>query len=100
MARKLKAPGGNFKSFGQERPEAPPLAGPEPGLQTGSNRRIWLASRLQMLNLVLFTSTAIMGYLQYFLHGAPPERSLYVGIGFTVILVLYLFIVNRRRMRR
>lgn len=95
MARKFKAPGKAYKGFGDK------PAVQEPASETApapSSRRIWLATRLQMFNLVLFTFTALLGYVQYFGHGAPIERSLYVGIAFTVILVLYAWVIKRRKL--
>ena len=96
MARKFKAPGKAYKGFG-DKPEVQEPAAAS-AVPAPSSRRIWLATRLQMFNLVLFTFTALLGYVQYFVHGAPVERSLYVGLAFTVILVLYAWVIKRRKL--
>lgn len=107
MARKYKSPGKALKGFGQT-PEqtstaAKGLSGQPPVALSGSSksasRRLWLASRLQMLNLTLFTFFAILGYVQYFLHQAPVISSLVPGVGFTAILLLYIYILTLRRKR-
>ncbi len=101
MARKYKSPGKSLKGFGQV-PEQPPLnasAVHNSSAEQPSNRRVWLASRLQMLNLTMFTFFAILSFVQYFLHQAPVLSSLVPGIGFTVILALYIYILSLRRKR-
>lgn len=52
---------------------------------------------MSTLNTILFIFFATYGYYQYFAYGAPVERSLVVGIAFTFILVLYLFLLKHRR---
>lgn len=59
-------------------------------------RRLLQARNLPFFNLVLFVSVALSGYLQYFLRQAPPEKSLWVGVAFTVITGLYLLVIRQR----
>lgn len=49
-----------------------------------------------VLNIFLFSTFAIYGYLQYYFRQAPPERSLHIGIAFTIILPFYIFLVKQR----
>ncbi|MGV3523798.1 MAG: hypothetical protein ACO1RX_06205 [Candidatus Sericytochromatia bacterium] len=58
------------------------------------------ARRVESFNVVLFVFFALAGYVQYFMHDSPPERSLYLGLAFTVILVLYMFLLQHRRKQR
>lgn len=90
MARKFKSPGKAYKAFGQRSETS------EPGVRS----QTWLASRMEMLNVTLFTFFAILGYVQYFVHRAPAANSLVLGVGFTVILALYLFLLRHRHRRR
>lgn len=53
--------------------------------------------KLSNFNTVLFVFFATYGYYQYFILSAPPERSLSVGIAFTLILVLYQFLLRHRK---
>lgn len=56
-------------------------------------------SRLKTINIFLFSLFASTGYLQYFLHGAPPERSLWIGIAFTLIVILYAMMIKFQRIK-
>jgi len=56
--------------------------------------------RLPLLNISLFVVFAMSGYVQYFLHGSPPEQSLWIGIAFTLILVIYLYLLHHRQQPR
>lgn len=60
-------------------------------------RRLFKARNMPYINIVLFLSFAASGYIAYFFRQAPPERSLYVGLGFTVILPIYLFMLKMRK---
>ncbi len=53
--------------------------------------------KMTSLNTILFVFIAVSGYYQYFMYGTPPEQSLWVGIGFTLILALYLYMLKKRR---
>lgn len=53
--------------------------------------------KLSTFNTVLFVFFATYGYYHYFVYSAPPERSLSVGIAFTVILVLYQWLLRHRK---
>lgn len=53
--------------------------------------------KLSTLNTVLFVFFATYGYYQYYIHGAPAERSLSVGIAFSIILVLYQLLLHQRK---
>lgn len=99
MSRKFKSPGKHFKEFGQVPAEkaSAPLA---VAASSSAGDRSWLASRIEMLNIVLFTFFAILGYVQYFFRHAPAANSLSMGIGFTAILLLYLFMVRHRQQVR
>ncbi|HEY9843874.1 MAG TPA: hypothetical protein V6D23_25615 [Candidatus Obscuribacterales bacterium] len=105
MARKFRSPGKQYKGFGQPRENPAPAAVKAPAAAAKTTARSapdrsWLASRMEMLNMVMFTFFAILGYVQYFVHQAPAANSLAMGIGFTLILVLYLFLIRHRRNRR
>ena len=56
-----------------------------------------LSEKTKLFNLFLFTILACTGYVQYFLNGVPAHQSLYVGIGFTLILMLYVYLVQLRK---
>ncbi|PKL74778.1 MAG: hypothetical protein CVV27_18755, partial [Candidatus Melainabacteria bacterium HGW-Melainabacteria-1] len=76
MARKHRSPGGQLKGFGETTPAAEPQqVFPQARPRELSGKHIRLANRLQMLNLVLFTSAAIMGYILYFVHKQPAGQS-------------------------
>lgn len=60
-------------------------------------RKLVKARNLPYINIMLFLSFACAGYIEYFFREAPPERSLFVGLGFTVILALYLFMLKLRK---
>lgn len=47
-------------------------------------------SSLRMFNLVLLTSIAVTGAVQYYMREAPFERSLLLSIGALVALLIYL----------
>lgn len=53
--------------------------------------------RLSTLNTVMFVFFATFGYYQYFFLKAPAERSLVVGIAFTLILILYQWLLRQRK---
>ena len=53
--------------------------------------------KLSSFNTVLFVFFATHGYYQYFILKAPPERSLSVGIAFSIILVLYRWLLSQRK---
>lgn len=59
-----------------------------------------LKRRIALINLFLFTIFALTGYVEYFFRHAPPERSLSMGVAFTVILLLYLFLLQHRKKRK
>ncbi|PIQ23706.1 hypothetical protein COW36_20200 [bacterium (Candidatus Blackallbacteria) CG17_big_fil_post_rev_8_21_14_2_50_48_46] len=59
-------------------------------------RNLFQPQKFKYINMLLFTSIAFNGYLQYFFRHVEAERSLYPGIGFTLILILYLFMVWHR----
>lgn len=59
-------------------------------------KRNW-SEKTKLLNLFLFTLLASTGYVQYFWEGAPAYPSLWVGIGFTLILILYIYLVKQRK---
>lgn len=100
MARKFKSPGKAYKRFGQKSAEDDAVlaetSGRSPLQQRTPVSRSWLASRMEMLNIALFTFFAILGYVQYFVRQAPAGNSLAMGIGFTLILGLYLILLRAR----
>jgi hypothetical protein len=53
--------------------------------------------KISTFNTVLFVFFATYGYYQYFIYDAPPERSLSVGIAFTLIVVLYQVLLRQRK---
>lgn len=63
-------------------------------------RKIPLVSRqrLPLLNISIFIVAATSGYVAYFIHGIPS--SLTLGIAFTVILVLYIYLLEQRSRQR
>jgi len=65
-----------------------------------SKKRIALKRRAVLVNLFLFSTFAIYGYLQYFMRQAPPERSLHIGIAFSIILPLYILLVKQREKKQ
>lgn len=98
MARKFKSPGKAYKRLGQKSAEGdrlPAASGRAPIHSTPASRS-WLASRMEMLNIALFTFFAILGYVQYFVRQAPASNSLAMGIGFSLILGLYLMMLRVR----
>jgi hypothetical protein len=92
MAQKFRSPGSQLKTLGQGTPAAEPVPNPASGSRYG-----WLASRLQMLNLVLFTFGAMTCFVNYFVHHSPPSQTLYPGIGFVVMLILYSYVLKIRK---
>jgi hypothetical protein len=60
-------------------------------------RKLIKPQNFPYVNIVLFLAFAATGYIEYFYRQAPPERSLYLGLGFTMILGLYLFMLKLRK---
>lgn len=58
--------------------------------------RKW-SDKTKLMNLFLFTMLACSGYVQYFWQGEPAYPSLWVGNGFTLILILYVYLVKQRK---
>lgn len=94
MVRKIHSPGKNLKQFGNT-PNQTKIR--EPLIKADGSKGSWWSTRVQMLNIVLFTFGGMVCFVQYFLHQAPLSQSVFPGLGFVAMLILYLYLLRLRQ---
>lgn len=97
MARKIHSPGKNLKQFGKT---SKALSSTDIPSERDYSMGSWWSSRVQMLNIVLFTFGGMVCFVQYFMHQAPLSQSIFPGLGFMAMLGLYLYLLRLRKAKK